>query len=394
MEKSFRPNSKFEILTKEGWSDFDGFRSTFKKDVVKVTTETGKTIGCSLDHRIEVADNYFEVVSNLNTASLISGEQIVSIEKLPSQIVYDPINVIKTNSYISNEFVSHNCEFMGSSGTLIAGWKLKELVAGRIIEQKLGITQYEVPTDGRTYVIIADVSRGKGLDYSAFSVIDISEMPYNQVCVYRSNITTPLDYANVIYNMAKIYNNAYILVEINDIGEQVSTSILFDFEYENIIYTVSNGRGGKTVSSGFGQQSNQDRGIRTTKQVKNIGCSILKLLVEQNQLIINDFDTINELSTFSRKNASYEAETGCTDDLVMGLVLFSWLSDQGYFKELSDNYTLMQVRDRTDAEIMDDLVPFGFTSEYETLGMFERSTRAPVDGEWITMEVLKDLYDF
>jgi hypothetical protein len=121
--------------------------------------------------------------------------------------------------------------------------------------------------------------------------------------------------------MAKVYHNAYVLVEINDIGEQVSTAVLFDFEYENIIYTVNNGRGGKTVSSGFGTQTSQDRGIRTTKSVKSVGCSILKLLIEQNQLIINDFDSIFELSRFSRKNASYEAESGSSDDLVMGLCL-------------------------------------------------------------------------
>jgi len=287
-----------------------------------------------------------------------------------------------------------NCEFMGSSGTLIAGWKLKELVQGRVLEEKLGIKQYVIPQEDHSYVLVADVSRGKGLDYSAFSIIDVTDMPYQQVCVYRSNLTTPLDYAQIIYNMAKIYHNAYVLVEINDIGEQVSSSVLFDFEYENIIYTINNGRGGKTVSSGFGQQSSQDRGIRTTRQVKNIGCSLLKLLVEQNQFIVNDFDTIHELSTFSRKNNSYEAETGSTDDLVMGLVLFAWLSDQGYFKEFSDNYTLQNLRDRTEEEIMADLVPFGFTSEYESLGMYEKASRQPVEGEWATYEGLRDLYDF
>lgn len=285
-------------------------------------------------------------------------------------------------------------EFMGSSGTLIAGWKLKELVQGNIIQDKMNIKQYYAPEENHVYVMIVDVSRGKGLDYSAFSIIDITQMPYQQVCTYRSNLTTPLDYANIIHNMAKVYHNAYVLVEINDIGEQVSTAVLFDFEYENIIYTVNNGRGGKTVSSGFGGQTSQDRGIRTTKQVKSVGCSILKLLIEQNQLIINDFDSIFELSRFSRKNASYEAESGCTDDLVMGLVLFGWLSDQSYFRELCDINTLMKLRDQTDDQLSEHMLPFGFCSEYENLSGEEQGRRLAVEGEWQTYEMMRDLYSF
>lgn len=184
-------------------------------------------------------------------------------------------------------------------------------------------------------------------------------MPYQQTCVFRSNAVTPHDYAGIIHRVAKAYNNASILVEVNDIGEQVSHALHYDFGYEHILYTENAGRSGKRITSGFGG-GQVDKGIRTTKVVKSVGCSILKLLVEQNQLIINDFNTINELSTFSKRNNSYEAEPGKNDDLVMCMVLFAWLSEQQYFKDYTNINTLASLRDKTEDEIEQDLSPFGF----------------------------------
>lgn len=270
-------------------------------------------------------------------------------------------------------------EFQGSSGTLIAGWKLKELVHKVPLTSKDGLATFEQPIAGHSYVCIVDVSRGKGLDYSAFSILDVTEMPYKQVCVFRNNLVTPIDYADIVHRVCKSYNTAAILVEVNDLGEQIASALHYDFEYENLLSTESAGRAGKRITSGFGQ--NIDRGIRTTKSVKSVGCSILKLLIEQNQLIINDFDTINELSTFSRKGLSYEAEPGKHDDLVMGLVLFGWLSDQMYFKELTSINTLAKLREKTDEEIAQDLVPFGFVDN----GMpAEDVIEAPPRGSWFT----------
>lgn len=251
------------------------------------------------------------------------------------------------------------CEFQGSSGTLISGTALKNLVMKTPLVVHDSLKQYALPAKDRQYVIVCDVSRGKGLDYSAFQVIDISQMPYNQVCTYRNNQITPVDYAGVIHRVAKMYNNATILVEINDIGAQVSDTLYFDYEADNLIFTESAGPAGKKISSGFGK-ANIDRGIRTSTSVKRIGCSMLKLLVEQQQLIINDFMTIEELNRFSKKANSYEAEQGSTDDLVMGLVLFSWMSDQSYFKELTNINTLHNLRDTTNEQIENDLIPFGF----------------------------------
>lgn len=248
------------------------------------------------------------------------------------------------------------CQFLGSSGTLISGAALKALVEKYPIASNKEFKQYETPIKLNRYVIVADVSRGKGLDYSAAQIIDVTSMPYKQVAVYRSNQITPADYSRELYQLSKMYNDATILVEINDIGEQVSHSLFYDYEAENLITTENAGARGKRISTSYNK--NADMGIRTTKTVKNVGCSILKLLIEQQQLIINDHETIYELSRFSKKANSYEAESGCNDDLVMGLVLFAWLSNQEFFKELTDINTLMRLRDKTDEEIENQLTPF------------------------------------
>lgn len=257
------------------------------------------------------------------------------------------------------------CEFLGSSGTLIDGSKLKELAYSRPIVEREGITQYEPAKEGHTYAMTVDVSRGKGLDYSTFSVIDITEMPYKQVCVFRDNYVGPVDFASVIYRIGLMYNESAVLVEINDIGEQVSDVLLMDYGYENLLYTENAGRNGKRISSGFGKKV--DNGIRTTKSVKSVGCSILKMLIEQNQLILQDYNTIQELSRFSKKGSSYEAESGSHDDLVMNLVIFAWLTDQTFFKDLTDINTLMKLRQKTEEQIEEDLLPFGFIDTGEDL---------------------------
>lgn len=253
------------------------------------------------------------------------------------------------------------CTFLGSSGTLIDGSKLKNLAYSRPMAESEGLCQYEKPLEGATYVMTVDVSRGKGLDYSTFNIIDISQMPYKQVCTFRDNMVGPVDFASVIYRIGLLYNEAALLIEINDIGEQVSDVLTMDYGYENFLYTENAGRSGKRISSGFGKKV--DNGVRTTKSVKSIGCTILKMLIEQDQLILQDFNTIQELSRFSKKGSSYEAESGSHDDLVMNLVLFAWLSDQGYFKDMTDINTLMKLRERTEEQIEQDLLPFGFIDD-------------------------------
>lgn len=268
-----------------------------------------------------------------------------------------------------------NCSFVGSTNTLISSQTLKNLSESQPIVEREGLKQYAIPEKDSIYVMMIDVSRGKGLDYSTFTVFDCSKMPYTQVCTYRDNYVGPVDFAAVIYRIGKLYNEASILVEINDIGGQVSDTLLLDYGYENMLFTESAGRAGKRISSGFGGKQS-DAGIRTTKSVKAVGCSILKLLVEQNQLVICDFDTIQELARFSRKAGSYEAESGAHDDMVMNLVHFAWLTDQLYFKDITDINTLSRLREKTEEQIEEDLLPFGFIdigedSGYQNVGGYD-----------------------
>lgn len=262
----------------------------------------------------------------------------------------------------SQEF---ECAFLGSSGTLIEGSKLKTMVDLTPVAQTQTVKVYEQPQQGHVYCCIVDVSRGKGLDYSAFQIIDVTEMPYKQVCVYRDNNITPIDYAEIIYRSIERYNEAYTLIEVNDIGEQVSEVLHYEFEVDTLMFTESAGRAGKRLSTGFSK--NSDKGIRTTKNVKSIGCNMLKMLIEQDQLIINDFQTINELSTFSRRGNSYEAESGAHDDLVMCLVLFGWMTDQAFFKEVTDINTIDKLRSRNEEELMESLLPIGFNTYDEDI---------------------------
>lgn len=253
--------------------------------------------------------------------------------------------------------------WLGSSGTLISGSKLAQLSAAIPLVDKLDSKQYEKPIKDHKYITICDVSRGKGLDYSAFSVIDVTQLPFKQIFTYRDNMVTPLDYAEIIYRVSKSYNNSYALIEINDIGQQVADSLFNDFDYENIIYTQSKGRAGKVADLSTTKTS--DRGIRTTKTVKSVGCSILKMLIEQDKLLIPDKETIFELSTFSRKNDSYEAEPGKHDDLVIGLVLFAWLSDQQLFTDLNNISTLNVLKQKTEEDYNNEMLNFFIDSGEE-----------------------------
>lgn len=340
---------ELEILTPDGFKPFRALKRKVVSKTVELQIEN-TTFRCTEDHLLKINDEFIAAKDSHYDKRVI--DELV--------YVYDPVDVGEKHEYLIGNIVNHNCEFIGSSGTLIAGWKLKELVSAVPINEKENLYQFKPPRDKHSYVMVVDVSRGKGLDYSAFSVFDVTKMPYEQVCTFRDNTIAPIDYASVLFRVAKNYNNAAVLVEINDIGEQVSTSLRYDFDYDNLLYTENAGKMGKRITSGFG--SNVDTGVRTTKGVKSVGCSILKLLIEQNQLIINDKYTIMELGTFSKKGASYEAEPGKHDDMVMGLVLFAWLSDQNFFREFTDINTLATLREKTEEEIDQNLLPFGFVS--------------------------------
>ena len=251
------------------------------------------------------------------------------------------------------------CEFLGSANTLIAPARIKSMAFHNAIKTNAGLDMYEKPVKGNTYIIIADVSRGTNNDYSAFVVFDVTTVPYKIVAKYRNNEIKPLLFPNIIHDVALAYNQAYTLVEVNDIGEQVATALQFDLEYENLIMASMRGRAGQIVGGGFSGGKAQ-LGVRTTKAVKKMGCSNLKQIVETDKLIINDYDLIKEFSTFILKGQSYEAEEGHTDDLVMCCVLFGWLVQQTYFKELTDDDIRERMYKEQQNQLEQDMAPFGF----------------------------------
>ena len=253
------------------------------------------------------------------------------------------------------------CSFLGSSNTLISTEKLMSMPFKKPVFINDGLDVYQEPISNHTYVMICDVARGVGLDYSAFSVFDVTNQPYRQVAKYRKNDISPMLYPNIIYTTAQKYNEAFVLVEVNDIGQQVTDILYHDLEYENMMMVTMHGRNGQQIGGGFAK--NVSMGIRTTKQVKRIGCATLKDLIERDNLLIDDFDTISEMTTFIGKSTSWEADDGAHDDLVMTCVLFSWLVQQRYFREMTDQ----DIREKMFAEQMkmieEELVPFGFIED-------------------------------
>jgi hypothetical protein len=264
----------------------------------------------------------------------------------------------------------YNTEFLGSTNTLIASWKLSSMNWSKPIKtHKDGLMIYEEPKPDHIYILTVDVARGIGKDYSAFTVVDASVSPYKLVAKYRNNLIPPLVFPNIIESVARLYNNSWVLVEVNDIGGQVVDILHSELEYENIVSTIAKGRKGQVVSGGFGK-GNKLQGVRTTVALKKTGCSILKNLVEQDRLIIEDQDIVDELMTFvSHGEMGWKAEDGHSDDLVMCLILFSWLCRQQYFKDMTSIDIRKGMMEDEIEDIENELTPFGFMatgSEIET----------------------------
>ena len=255
--------------------------------------------------------------------------------------------------------VEFECEFLGSVNTLIAPAILKNMVYENPITRNAGLDIYEKPEKDHNYIITVDVARGLGNDFSAFIVFDTTQFPYKVVAKYRNNEIKPMLFPNVILDVAKGYNNAYILVEVNDIGDQVASILQYDLEYENLLMASMRGRNGQIVGQGFSGKKTQ-LGVRTTSAVKKLGCSNLKTLIEDHKLLTCDYEIISELTTFAQKHNSFEAEEGSNDDLAMCLVLFAWLVQQEYFKEMTDNDIRKRIYEEQKNQIEQDMAPFGF----------------------------------
>jgi hypothetical protein len=277
--------------------------------------------------------------------------------------------------------VEFECEFLGSVNTLIAPSKLKTLIYDNPITRNAGLDVYEQPLQDHDYVCTVDVARGVGEDYSAFIVFDITQFPHKIVAKYRNNDIKPMLFPNVIYEVVKSYNSAFILCEVNDIGDQVASIIQYDLEYQNLLMCSMRGRAGQIVGQGFSGKKTQ-LGVKMSKTVKKVGSLNLKTMIEENKLIFNDYEIISELTTFISKHNSFEAEEGCNDDLAMCLVIYAWLVQSDYFKELTDQDVRKRLYEEQKNQIEQDMAPFGFLND----GL-EETTFVDKDGDrWFTDE--------
>ena len=258
--------------------------------------------------------------------------------------------------------VEFECEFLGSVDTLISPSKLRTMPYVDPIKQGKGLAVYEDAIPEHNYIVTVDVARGTSNDYSAFMVMDTTTLPYKVVARYRNNEIKPIIFPNIIVDVSKNYNNAYILCEVNDIGGQVADIIQFDLEYENLLMAAMRGRAGQQLGQGFSGKKTQ-MGVKMSTVVKQVGCSNLKALIEEDKLIIPDYDTIAELTTFIVKGQSFAAEDGCNDDLAMCLVIFGWMAMQPYFKEMHDNDVRQRIYDDQKESIEQDMAPFGFMDD-------------------------------
>ena len=255
--------------------------------------------------------------------------------------------------------IEFECEFLGSVDTLIAASKLKSLIYDDPIKRNAGLDVYEAAKKGRDYVCTVDVARGVGNDYSAFTVIDITEFPHKLVAKYRDNTIKPMLFPSVIYEVCKSYNEAFILCEVNDVGDQVAAILQYDLEYQNLLMCSMRGRAGQIVGQGFSGQKTQ-LGVKMSKTVKKVGSLNLKTMIEEDKLTFCDYEVISELTTFISKHNSFEAEEGCNDDLAMCLVIYAWLVAQDYFKELTDQDVRKRLYEEQKNQIEQDMAPFGF----------------------------------
>jgi hypothetical protein len=278
--------------------------------------------------------------------------------------------------------VEFECEFLGSVDTLIAPSKLRSLAYDSPKRKNAGLDVYQDVQEEHDYVMTVDVARGVGIDYSAFVVVDITSYPHQVVAKYRNNEIKPMLFPSIIHEVAKNYNNAFVLCEVNDIGDQVASILNYDLEYQNVLMCSMRGRAGQVVGQGFSGKKTQ-LGVKMSKGVKKVGCMNLKTLIEGDKLIFNDYEIISELTTFIQKSNSFEAEEGCNDDLAMCLVIYSWLVCQDYFKELTDQDIRKRLYDDQKNQIEQDMSPFGFIVD----GINDESSFVDSNGDrWHTDE--------
>jgi hypothetical protein len=354
----FGKNTKYKIKTVNGWESFLGVNKLPKKRTFQIITENNFFLNCTIDHKLKTLNGFKEVseLTDLDFIETTKGFSKIDFisENFVEEEVFDIIDAGKDKCYFTNNILSHNCEFLGSTNTLIDGSKLQTLVAvdpldtddeifsGVTIPNEMDIfippvkesfddeTKKQIDKD-HIYAMTVDVSEGKNLDYAAFSIFDVSTIPYTQVATYRNNQLHPMLFPDIIKMAGEYYNNAYVLIEVNN-NPTVADTLFQDLEYENVLKVYAGNKKAQQISENGKATQN---GVNMSPLVKRVGCTTLKTLIETDKLRINSSETIYELTRFIATNNSFAAEEGANDDLAMTLVIFAWLSTQKLFIELS-----------------------------------------------------------
>ena len=344
-EFAFIPNHIAEQFFASVYPTISSGKST---KVIIISTPNGMNMFYKLWHDAELGRNEY-------TTTEVHWSQVPGRdEKWKEQTIANT-----SERQFTQEF---ECEFLGSVDTLISAAKLRSLSYDEPLHTSGGLKIYERPQEKHEYLMTVDVSRGVNNDYSAFILYDITTVPYKIVGIYRNNEVKPMVFPNIINQISVQYNQAYVLCEVNDIGDQVASILQYDLENENVLMCAMRGRAGQVVGQGFSGTKTQ-LGVKMSTTVKKIGCSNLKQLVETDKVLINDYDIIAELTTFIQKRQSFEADDGCHDDLAMCLVIFGWLVAQDYFKEMTDNDVRKRIYEEQKNQIEQDMAPFGFMSD-------------------------------
>lgn len=335
-----------QILTNDGYKNFNHIRKTTNDLICKIKTETGKVLCCTLFHELKVENEWacaMKLRPNMRIETDLGLEKIIEM-KFTREVTdfFDVCEVESTHSYFTNGILSHNCDFIGSSDTLIPGPTLKNLTYIHPLKENEALKIFKMPQEDHSYFMTVDVSEGRGKDFHVIMVFDITTFPYEVVCIYRENTISHLLLPDKIMEIGGHYNEAPVLIEINSVGLTVAELLTDENEYENVLGTMNNGRAGQTLTSVY--MPNSDKGIKMTSPVKRIGCTNLKLMLQKGQLFLNAHEILSELQKFVKKGSSYAAMSGANDDLVMCLVIFSWAMQNEFFKEINDTDVIAQLR--------------------------------------------------
>lgn len=341
------PNKKYKIKTLNGWSDFEGIQKTEHLQYLHIKTENYE-LKTSLDHVWVIAVN--KIPTNLEARFISVGDELITITGIERVVnidffeepllMFDVVGVKDENRFFANGILTHNCaEFHGTSGTLISGMKLANMDWTEVTPDNHGFYKFKEAQPERKYIAALDCSEGRGQDYHTLHIIDITEPQWEQVGVLHSNSISHLILPDIVHKYLMEYNEAPVYIELNSTGVSVAKSLYMDLEYENVIC-----------------DSMVDLGMKQTKRTKAVGCSTLKDLIEKDKLIIHHKATVQEFRTFSEKGVSWAAEEGYHDDLIMGLVIFAWLTTQTKFADYADKDDLRLASEvfRNELEDMND----------------------------------------